>query len=849
MRQQCVQAMESTVGRSLKPAEIKDIESRMQVERTRLGSDPSVMAMGSRDRLLEAAKRASAQFMADNSVKLRRVLLQAEADSRNFARIKAATNGHVESLRYQVSYSADMRSDVQAVDSQVKAIVSEVGGMLMPFFEATHAKWGGMIGHDSVVQIMVRELFGENTGNAEARAAAQSWVKATDFLRDRANAAGATIGKLEKWVMAQTHDRLRVSEKTQDAWVDSTIGRIDRDAYLNERGERLSEDELRAFLSHAWESIVFDGAAARIKAFERGEAVRSGGGSKSNQGSESRMLHFKDAESWKAYQDEFGEAGGAYATMMSHVRHMASQIALMETFGPNPDYAFQKLLQYASDLDVRAGNIKPTKEGRATGKVEADYRAIAGLNTIEDPSIALIGNTVMSANRILLGSSYVSSITDHGMMRMTAYSRGLGFWNTDLSKWNHLTNFNLEEKAAFNHASIGLQIFLNDVSRFGSDGYGVAAVDKVSNFVIRAGAMPKATEARRRAYGGFMTSAVGDVVMRNATLAAMDAGDARIMKGAGITEADYAILRLAKQEDWTHMTGFKADTMLTVNSVRSIPDADIAAVIGSNSPKAIKTARDKAAQRLLGFITDETHTAVLEPSTRDATTMDIGMRGTWKGILIRSCLQFKSFPISFWNRHIMQRAQSYDNKMGMWKYRAGIIASSTVLGYIAAQMAGLRDGKDIQDPTQPMVVVQSLLKGGSLSIYGDFMLSTPSLTNPSFYASFAGPTVSTADKTVRMVKDIAIGAFDEDKEWEDIGKKAASNGLNISNSYNPLHTLLWTRPVFDHMILHDLQEAASEGYLDRARDRAYKEYGQEHYWDLGENMPDRLPQLAKGAEQ
>ena len=49
------------------------------------------------------------------------------------------------------------------------------------------------------------------------------------------------------------------------------------------------------------------------------------------------------------------------------------------------------------------------------------------------------------------------------------------------------------------------------------------------------------------------------------------------------------------------------------------------------------------------------------------------------------------------------------------------------------------------------------------------------------------------------------------------------------------------------MVLHDLQEMASPGYLRRMRRRARKDWGQDYWWEPGEPLPDRAPDIEAAA--
>src|SRR5690606_1747441 len=122
------------------------------------------------------------------------------------------------------------------------------------------------------------------------------------------------------------------------------------------------------------------------------------------------------------------------------------------------------------------------------------------------------------------------------------------------------------------------------------------------------------TDALRRGFSITMMGALGK--MSRGDWQALDAGDRARLQRQGVTETDFRVWQLAKPESW------RGSNMLTMQSVRAIPDAELAA--------AGLTRRDvnRAVSRLLGSIADESEYASVGQDlyTRAALT-----RGTQKG--------------------------------------------------------------------------------------------------------------------------------------------------------------------------------------------------------------------------
>lgn len=179
---------------------------------------------------------------------------------------------------------------------------------------------------------VVHELFGEGSGDAAAKQLAAAWSDVAEDLRQRFNAAGGAIRKLEKWGLPQSHNPEALLGAGREAWVQRIAPLLDQDKMLHPlTGAKMTADELAESLRLIWDRITTDGW------FDRDPSGASfGKGALFKQHADHRFLHFKDAKAWLAYARDFGE-GDPFAAMMAHVGTMARDIAAMERLGPNPE--------------------------------------------------------------------------------------------------------------------------------------------------------------------------------------------------------------------------------------------------------------------------------------------------------------------------------------------------------------------------------------------------------------------------------------------------------------------------------------------------------------------------------
>src|SRR3546814_12732547 len=108
-------------------------------------------------------------------------------------------------------------------------------GQLIEALEATYAKFFGLIENPEGVRALVRELHGQDSGNATAKAGAKVYHEVDESLRKRFNAAGGDVGRHEDWGMPHHHPQLRVAQAGKEESHAETMPLTNREPYV-ERG-------------------------------------------------------------------------------------------------------------------------------------------------------------------------------------------------------------------------------------------------------------------------------------------------------------------------------------------------------------------------------------------------------------------------------------------------------------------------------------------------------------------------------------------------------------------------------------------------------------------------------------
>lgn len=834
MKPDCVIAVGQVLGREPTKAELDNVEGMIaKAMRLEAAKDPQAWLSQPADvQVRTGATLAAEQLVAEAQLRQQRKVQQILATARVQQHLDEFPGSPLEGLARMIAFHADAKGAQISIETRAKAIERDAMRQMIDTLEATSPRFFGLIEDAAGLRDLVRELHGQKTGNADAASGAKAFREIAETLRTRFNASGGDVGHLEDWGMPHHHSQQQVAKAGRDQWIDDVAPLLDRSRYVTEFGTRMSDADVREFLAHAWETIASGGANKLEAGLPVGTGVRA------NRGNQSRQVHFRDADAYLDYQAKYGERT-AYEVMLSHIAGVSKDIALVETFGPNPDLTFRQFrdraLAEASRPDPTGK--EPNRAGaasKAAQRVENLYNLTSG-NTlpVASPRVAAFFDglrNVMVASK--LGSAVITAITDEATMRVAAHVNNLPEMQLIRNELAAFNPANPMEKRLALRAGLAMNTLAHSVNRFGNEVLGSGWTDKMAQATLRASGLNAMTDARRRAFGVTMMGAYGAVTRDAATLADLDAYDQRILRSKGVTPEEFEVWRRAELEEWAGGN----DTMLTPDAIYRIPDEALADL---GNPRVLK---QQAVTRLLGAVLEETDVAVIEPGVRERALMMANLqRGTWKGEITRSLFLFKSFPISMITRH-WSRALSEPTGKGRAGYLAALTAMSTALGMVALQASQVAQGKDPRDMTEWKTWIQALLKGGALSLFGDFLFGDQTEHGQSFLASAAGPVAGAAEEAIKLtlgnVHEAAAG-----KETH-----AGAEAVRFGKGFIPGANLWYTRAAVDHLVFHQLQEYLSPGYLRKMKRRSEKEFGQSYWWEPGDTVPERAPDLEAAIE-
>lgn len=823
MRQECINAVQQAAARRLTQQEIQNIEDRIYRNMRQLArNDPaSWRVLTDAERLRRAGQLAADELKNEAALKKRRVALTIAARQRldTFINSYQGRDGKLEALNRTIAFHADGKSNFLSVESRGKATRDYALSQIQEAFEAVDPRFFHLFEDEASVRDLVYEMRGQDTGNVRAKKGAKAWADVTELLRRRFNDAGGDIGYLENWGVPQHHSMEKVGRVSRDKWVSDVIGKLDRKYYIREDGQLMSDAELTTFLGEAYNTIATGGLN---KLSDSGMRLS---GARANRGNASRQIHFKDADSYMEYQRDYGDRS-LWEVMVGHLEGISKDIALVETYGPNPDHVFRSVLDEVTAKEATANPQNTGRIKRVANSTENLYNFISGkTQPIANPHIARWSDNIrnwMVASR--LGSALLASFSDLGTMYLSAKVANLPINKLFTNQLEAMNPANRTELARARRAGLAMESLLGSVNRWAMDNMGPSVSRWAATAVMRASGLTAWTDAHKRAYGVTMMGSLGEVVSRTPDLRSLDDNDFRILKSKGITEQDFSVWKLAQQEDW----GNGNTTMLTPESIMRIPDAALQHI---GPPERV---RFEAMRRLLGSVSEEVDMAVITPGAREQVLTGGGLqRGTWKGELTRSVFLFKSFPISVVMRH-WTRAMGMPSAGGRAAYIATFLASTTILGALSQQLNDMASGRNPRDMTGEdagKFWLGALLKGGGLGLYGDFLLSDHTRYGGGALASMLGPVAGLVDDVVKLGQGIPLNAVE--------GKPEQTGGdlVKLGKGLIPGANLWYAKAALDHMIFNQMQEYFSPGYLRKVEQRSKKNFNQTYWWRPQDPLP------------
>lgn len=818
--QDCIDEIQRAAGRQLSDDELDDLLTELQMRMRRRKAEDTVADM---DAAMRETAEEYARDIAEAALIQKRnaaINLRIKLEAIDFVRTQFANDPAlgIESLLVGVNRpGVGTRLSAAAEQAQLKNYY--LGGMMSEIERAGH--WDlvtrGTLDREISQAMWARDQGATFTGPREAREIGDIIAKWQEIARQDMNSAGAWVGRLPGYIVRQSHDMWKIRAAGFEAWRDNILPRLDHD-------RTFAGADPEEFLRGVYRNLA---SGVHLKAIDPSETPSGFVGPRNiaKKASAERKLHFQSADDWFDYNLEFG-TGSLRESLLRGFDMNAQTTGLMRRLGTNPEATLREV----SDHFARRITDPIEKQRFAEfekGKMKWLREAVDG--TTRHPVNAM-GARISSSVRVIqnmakLGGAVMSQITDIGFFASEMRYQGRSLFSGLGEALQGLRRGRNRKQMAEIDGMIGVVMdgMIGDITaRFSiADDNVPGRLSKLQQWFFKYNGMAWWNDSVRAQASRAMAHRLA--VYSDTSFARLDPDLRRVIELYGFDEGRWDIVRSAAKRE--------ADgrNYVVPESVMEMPDAPFAAYLEAQGRNAsntnIKRLRRDIADSLRTYYVDRAEFAVPIPDARVRATMQRGTRaGTVEGEILRFIGQFKSFPVAviqkvmgreIYGRGATSIGEALRNGNGEMAGMASMIATTTLLGYVAMSAKDLAKGRTPRDPLAPATWAAAAVQGGGAGIYGDFLFGE-------IRTRFGGGPIATAlGPTAGFVEDI-FDIFGRIRAGDD----AAAKTFQTAISNTPFANLFYTRIVLDYLILWQIQEWLNPGSIRRMEERIERENAQ-----------------------
>lgn len=644
------------------------------------------------------------------------------------------------------------------------------------------------------------------TKSSEAGKIADIVRKYQLLARERLNREGAWVGDYPGYISSTAHDADTIYRSGREAWVKDILPLLDQDRTFE------GVEDPAKFLNGTWE-VLATGVHLSDQTGFKDPAFR-GPGNLAAKVSESRVLHFKDAESWLAYQQKYG-TGTLHEQVVGSLQRAARQEALLQRWGTNPRAEFENTVQWLKEK-YRSDNPGAVIE---FSKQEAVSRDLFGYLDGQN-------NLVKNQQRANLGAGLraVASLSKLGGVMLTHLSSAAtGAAELRYHGINLLDSYANDFKSFFHGFEGDEAKQLQDLIQSGSEGAHGAmlapmapddtlpgTLSKIQNKFFQLTGLTYVLQGKKEGAGAIMARHFGGMVDR--TFDDLPAEAQRGLSLYSITPADWDALRTAPGH-------FQIDgrTFLT-------PDA-----ADRSTVQMSQRDRDMLALKLRTYFGDVADRYVITPNIADQRYARFGSTaapGTVAGEAMRFIAQFKTWPVAAMRQGLGRELSGGQGVAGAITGIVHLAVMGTAFGYLRMAISDLAKGIVPRDPSSPDTWLAALAQGGGAGILGDYLFGQTNRFGGGVSDTLLGPVLGEGVNALMTIWNNAKAGN---------GKDIPPELLRLALNNTPFINLFYTRTALNYLLLNSIQESLNPGYLRRAQQNLKRQTGQTYWLAPAEN--------------
>lgn len=710
---------------------------------------------------------------------------------------------------------------------------NRVLGMGMALFnrnlEAYRPRMVGLVNPVHNMDEIVDSLYGAKVSET-GKELAEEVANVQEFFRKLANSYGANIPENKNRRLPQMHDvqkmrkaagRGRPEVESMEMWVNDHLDALDWDV-MRYDGKPILLSERRAVLEKTWKTIVDDGYNKIVPGQTSAEHLAT----RMNQ---QRFLYYKDAKSWKAMNERYGE-GNVFHQMVTMMDSMARDIAMLENLGPNPkamvNYQANIVRKKSSDL---ARQHQKADERRYKSRIDSSLETfnrryailsrsfLSGAESGWANGVATV-RTVTAAS--LLQGAYIANLGDISFMKDAAAFNGLP-QNGIIRKYMRDFVPNRENRQWATQSGLIFESAISQVinnNRFFGPMMGNAIARRISDTTFRATFLTQHNQTSKWVWGMQVMGAFS--IYKGKGFDKLPADFRASLERNRITAEDWDVLRATPENEY--------------KGGRFIRPIDL-----WNETEGNVGAKRAIAQKFLNYIHETGRRAVPEQDSRVQEMLGGHLdRTSFLGNAVQLLNLVKGFPLVMHMVHMRDnwRWQTPGQRM---KSMARFAVYTTLAGAFITQlreMSNGRDPKNMNPAENPTFWLEAAVNGGTFGMLGDMAAG---LARGDLGRIAESPPIELVNDTGDLLVGNVIEALsgEDPKVTGDITKWLSRHGI-VGWQFR-----LAFRRQLESELLREADPAAYRRLQSVAR-QLELETQQQYWWQPGTSSPQRAPNLA-----
>jgi hypothetical protein len=562
--------------------------------------------------------------------------------------------------------------------------------------------------------------------------------------------ANVPVRRMRGYNGSQSHNATEVGKVDFETWFKDTLPQLDlrrtfgpheADMGVIKESLRSTYKEIRAGVYGQDKSIMDDSAISDFMSIGNQRNIQ-------RKLSESRTLHFRDGESYHNYATKYGRS--VIETLVNDINYTSHQLAILGTFGTNPEAGFhadfdrlrsayksEGNMDAVSRLDAQkdrltamfrqSAAIDHTAGNNTAAKIGANIRALQAASKLGLTGIRSGANVAGAAVALknATGKNFMEAI--HDTVKEWVKSVPEGARDTFGKK---LRQFSNDEQ----------QSLIEQLSQGRFDGM----ANKSARFLMKYGGLDLNNNTTKFATATLFQSSMGETA--HIPFKELPPQKQAFMLEAGFTEHDYKLFSKATE------TAEDGRVLLTPEAMEKLDDKDVKAAMKANGVKGMSASAYKKdlGLKYRAAIIQQSDIATTTAGVREQSRLNLGTKiGSLEGETLRVINQFKSFTAQSINisRKFLNatpdptqlangvlRSKGKD-MTGFAQFLVGTTAAALAANYAVAMLTG----RDLPDPRHIDTWLDAAGKSGMGGMQTDFLVGEWDKYNAA--EAILGPTV------------------------------------------------------------------------------------------------------------